>query len=335
MGIKIGINGFGRIGRVVYRIAHDNPDIEVVAVNDLTDAATLAHLLKYDSTHGRFSAVVKAKDNALVVDGKQIKVFAERDPAKLPWGDLGVDVVLESTGVFRTRDKIELHLKAGARKVLLSVPSKSPEDVDATIVLGVNDGDLTSKVKIVSNASCTTNCLAPMVKAVNDAIGIEQGLMTTIHSYTNDQCILDFPHKDLRRARSAAINMIPTSTGAAKAIGLVIPDLKGKMNGIAIRVPTADGSLVDLVAMLKKNVSIQDVNAAVKNAAEGALKGILEYSEDPLVSTDVIGNPHSSVFDSLSTMKIGEKMVKLISWYENEYGYSCRCVDLFKRMAGL
>lgn len=335
MGIKIGINGFGRIGRVVYRIAHDNPDIEVVAVNDLTDAATLAHLLKYDSTHGRFPAAVKAKDGALVVDGKQIKVFAEKDPAKLPWGDLGVDVVLESTGVFRTRDKIELHLKAGARKVLLSVPSKSPEDVDATIVLGVNDGDLTSKVKIVSNASCTTNCLAPMVKAVNDAIGIEQGLMTTIHSYTNDQCILDFPHKDLRRARSAAINMIPTSTGAAKAIGLVIPDLKGKMNGIAIRVPTADGSLVDLVAMLKKNVSTQDVNAAVKNAAEGELKGILEYSEDPLVSTDVIGNPHSSVFDSLSTMKIGEKMVKLISWYDNEYGYSCRCVDLFKRMAGL
>lgn len=335
MGIKVAINGFGRIGRVVYRIAHDNPDIEVVAVNDLTDAGTLAHLLKYDSTHGRFPATVEAKDGALAVDGKEIKVLAEKDPAKLPWGELGVDVVLESTGVFRTRDKIELHLKAGAGRVLLSVPSKSPEDVDATIVLGVNDHDLTSEVKIVSNASCTTNCLAPMVKAVNDAIGIEEGLMTTIHSYTNDQCLLDFPHKDMRRARSAAINIIPTTTGAAKAIGLVIPELKGKMNGIAIRVPTPNGSLVDLVAVLKKDASTEEVNAVVKAAAEGPMKGILEYSEDPLVSTDIIGTSHSSIFDSLSTMKIGAKMMKLISWYDNEYGYSCRCVDLFKKMSAL
>lgn len=333
MGIKIGINGFGRIGRVVYRIAHNHPNIEVVAVNDLTNAETLAHLLKYDSTHGRFSAAVEVKGGNLVIDGKEIKVLAEKNPAKLPWSDLGVEVVLESTGAFRTRDKIELHLKAGAKKVLLSVPSKSPDDVDATVVMGVNDSDLTPDVKIVSNASCTTNCLAPMVKAVNDAVGVEEGLMTTIHSYTNDQRILDFPHKDLRRARSAAMNIIPTTTGAAKAIGLVIPELKGKMNGMAIRTPTPDGSLVDLVAVLKKDASVEEINASVKAAAEGPMKGILEYSEDPLVSTDVIGNPHSSIFDSLCTMKIGEKLVKLISWYDNEYGYSCRCVDLFGKMA--
>jgi len=335
MAVRVGINGFGRIGRVVYRCAHGDPDIEVVAVNDLTDAKTLAHLLKYDSTHGRFKGTVKAGDGALVVDGREIKVLAEKDPAQLPWKDLGVDVVLESTGVFRSRDKIELHLKAGATRVLLSVPSKSPDDVDATVVLGVNDADLTSAVKIVSNASCTTNCLAPMVKAVNDAMGIEEGLMTTVHSYTNDQRILDFPHKDLRRARTAAANIIPTTTGAAKAIGLVIPELKGKMNGMAIRVPTVNGSLVDLVCTLKKDASVDEINGAVKAAADGPMKGILAYCEDPIVSTDIIGDPHSSIFDSLSTMKIGEKMVKLVSWYDNEVGYSTRCVDLFKKMASL
>ena len=335
MAIKVGINGFGRIGRIVYRIASQDPEIEVVAVNDLTDAKTLAHLLKYDSTHGRFPGTVEAGDGCLIVNGKEIKVIAERDPAQLPWGDLGVDVVLESTGVFRTRDKIELHLKAGAKKVLLSVPSKSPDDVDATVVLGVNDVDLTKDVKIVSNASCTTNCLAPMVKAINDAIGVEEGLMTTIHAYTNDQRILDFPHSDLRRARAAAANVIPTSTGAAKAIGLVIPELKGKMNGMAVRVPTITGSLVDLVVTLKKDASVEEINGAVKAAAEGPMKGILEYQEDPIVSTDIISDSHSSIFDSLCTMKIGERMVKLVSWYDNEYGYSTRCVDLFKKLAEL
>ncbi len=335
MATKVAINGFGRIGRVVYRIAHADPDVEVVAVNDITDADMLGHLLKFDSTHGRFDGDVQVKGDSLVVDGKELKVLAEKDPSKLPWQDMGVDVVLESTGVFRTRDKIELHLKAGAPRVLLSVPAKSPEDVDATVVLGVNDADMNSDVKILSNASCTTNCLAPMVKAVNDAFGIQEGLMTTIHSYTNDQKILDLPHKDKRRARSAAANIIPTTTGAAKAIGLVIPELKGKMNGMAVRVPTVDGSLVDLVVELKKEASVEDINAAVKNAAEGSMAGILEYSEDPLVSTDIIGTSASSIFDSLSTMKIGEKMVKLVSWYDNEYGYSSRCVDLFKKMAAL
>ncbi|MDA0991054.1 MAG: type I glyceraldehyde-3-phosphate dehydrogenase [Verrucomicrobia bacterium] len=335
MAIKVGINGFGRIGRVVFRVAMSHPEIEIVAVNDLTDAATLAHLLKYDSTHGRLGVDVKATDKGLVVGGRLVKVTAERDPANLPWGDLGVDVVLESTGVFRSRDKLELHLKAGAPRVLLSVPSKSPEDVDATIVLGVNDADLTADAKIVSNASCTTNCLAPLVKAVNDAIGVEEGLMTTIHSYTNDQSILDFPHADLRRARSAAANMIPTSTGAAKAIVLVIPELKGKLNGISVRVPTVTGSLVDLVAVLKRKASADEINAAVRAAAEGPMKGILSYCEDPIVSSDVIRDSHSSVFDSLSTMTIGDRMVKLVAWYDNEWGYSSRCVDLFKKMAAL
>jgi len=335
MAVRIGINGFGRIGRVVFRLMHADPGFEVVGINDITDAATLAHLLKYDSVHGRFSGEVSVKDGNLVVDGREIPVSAERDPSKLPWKDLGAEIVLESTGVFRTRDKISLHLEAGAKRVLLSVPAKGPEDVDATVVLGVNDEDLTPDKKIISNASCTTNCLAPLAKAVNDAIGIESGLMTTIHSYTNDQRLLDLPHKDLRRARSAAINIIPTSTGAAKAIGLVIPSLSGKMNGIAVRVPTPDGSLVDLVCTLKRDSSVEEINAALKAAAEGPMKGILQYSTDPLVSTDIVGNPHSSIFDSLSTMMIGKRQVKLISWYDNEYGYSCRCVDLFKRMAEL
>jgi glyceraldehyde 3-phosphate dehydrogenase len=332
MTLKIGINGFGRIGRVVFRIASTRQDMEIVAINDLTDAATLAHLLKYDSTHGRFQADVQVEGNSLVVNGKSITVTAEKDPANLNWGEKGVDIVLESTGVFRARGQIEKHLAAGAKKVLLSVPSKSPEDVDATVVLGVNDQDLTANARIISNASCTTNCLAPPVKAIHDVIGVEQGLMTTIHSYTNDQRILDLPHKDLRRARSAATNIIPTSTGAAKAIGLVIPDLKGKMNGMAVRVPTQNGSLVDLVLTTKRDTSVEEINAVVKAAAESALKGILEYSTDPLVSTDIIGNPHSSIFDSLSTMKISDRMFKIISWYDNEYGYSARCVDLFAKM---
>jgi glyceraldehyde 3-phosphate dehydrogenase len=332
MATRVGINGFGRIGRIVFRIAHSDPDIEIVAINDLTDAATLAQLLKYDSTQGRFAGEVKAKDKSIVVDGREIEILSERDPSKLPWGSEGADVVLESTGVFRSRDKINLHLQGGAKKVLLSVPSKSASDVDATVVLGVNDGDLTADVNLVSNASCTTNCLGPMAKAVNDAIGIEQGLMTTIHGYTNDQNLLDLPHSDLRRARAAAVNIVPTSTGAAKAIGLVIPDLSGKMNGTAVRVPIPVGSLVDLVCTLKRDSSVDEINQAVKAAAEGAMKGILQYSEDPLVSSDIVGNPHSSIFDAPSTMMIGKRMVKLISWYDNEYGYSSRCVDLMKKL---
>jgi len=335
MTIKVGINGFGRIGRVVYRIAFNHPEIEVVAVNDLTDSKTLAHLLKYDSTHGVFPEAVSAEPGKIIVGDKEIAVSAERDPANLAWGEKGVDIVLESTGVFRTREAIEKHMQAGAKKVLLSVPSKTPEDVDATVVLGINTEDVTSDVKLISNASCTTNCLAPVVKAVNDKFGVKCGLMTTIHSYTNDQKILDLPHKDLRRARSAAINMIPTSTGAAKAIGLVIPELKGKLNGMAVRVPTHNGSLVDVVLETSTDTSVEEINKAVKEAAEGPLKGILEYSEEPLVSNDIIGNPHSSIFDSLSTMQISDRLFKLVSWYDNEYGYSSRCVDLIKMMADL
>lgn len=333
MSIKIGINGFGRIGRNVFRIGASQPEIEFVAINDLTDVDSMAHLLKYDSAYGQFDGEVSTKNGNLVIDGKEIKYLAERDPAKLPWGDMGVDVVLESTGIFRERAPIEKHLQAGAKKVLLSVPSKSPDDVDATVVMGVNDEAMTADAKIISNASCTTNCLAPMSKAVNDAFGIEEGLMTTIHSYTNDQNIQDGPHKDMRRARAAAANLIPTSTGAAKAIGLVVPELAGKMNGIAVRTPTITGSIVDLVCTLKQDVSVEDVNAAVKAAAEGPMKGVLRYCTDPIVSSDIIGSPHSSIFDSLLTSKIGSKMFKLVSWYDNEFGYSTRCVDLFKRMA--
>jgi glyceraldehyde 3-phosphate dehydrogenase len=333
MSIKVGINGFGRIGRIVFRIGNMDPDIEFVAINDLTDVDVMAHLLRNDSAHGPFDGEIETSNGNLIVNGKEIKYLAERDPANLPWGEMGVDVVLESTGVFRERVQIQKHLEAGAGKVLLSVPSKSPDDVDATVVMGVNDSDMTADAKIISNASCTTNCLAPMVKAVNDAIGIEDGLMTTIHSYTNDQNLQDFPHKDLRRARAAAVNLIPTSTGAAKAIGLVIPELAGKMNGIAVRTPTINGSLVDLVCRLKKDATVEEVNAAVKAAADGPMQGILQYSEAPLVSTDIIGNSYSSIFDSQMTSKIGGNMFKLISWYDNEYGYSSRCVDLFKRLA--
>ena len=333
MAVKIAINGFGRIGRLVFRIVNKRDDVEVVAINDITDANTLAHLLKYDSVHGKFSGKVDAKADAIVVDGKEIKISAEKDPANLPWAALGVDIVVESTGVFRKKEQIAKHLTAGAKKVILTVPAK--DEIDATIVLGVNENDLKPEHKIVSNASCTTNCLAPVVKVLNDTFGLKEGLMTTIHAYTNDQRILDLPHKDLRRARAAAMSMIPTTTGAAKAVGKVIPSLNGKLNGMAIRVPTPDGSVVDLVAMTEKPVTVESVNAAMKKASEGGMKGILEYTSDPIVSVDIVGNAHSSIFDSLATMTIGTNMVKIISWYDNEWGYSNRVVDLLVKMAKL
>jgi len=333
MAIKVGINGFGRIGRVVYRLMHGADDFDVVAVNDLTDNKTLAHLLKYDSVHGPFGVSVEVSDDNLVVDGTPVKVLTERDPGKLPWNDLGVDVVLESTGVFRTRDKIQPHLDAGAKKVLLSVPAK--DEIDATIVLGVNSDTLKPEDKIVSNASCTTNCLAPMVKVLNDNFGVERGLMTTIHAYTNDQRLLDFPHTDLRRARAAAAAVIPTTTGAARAVGKVIPELNGKLDGMAMRVPVVDGSVTDLTAQLKKEISTEEVNAAFKEAASADLEGILQYTEDPIVSCDVIGNPYSCVFDALCTTVMAGSLVKVIGWYDNEWGYSCRCLDLIRLMVSV
>ncbi|MFZ1703203.1 MAG: type I glyceraldehyde-3-phosphate dehydrogenase [Saprospiraceae bacterium] len=330
---KIAINGFGRIGRLTFRALLEKKDVEVVAINDLTDNYTLAHLLKYDSVHGKFNGTVVADENYLTINGKKIKAFAERDPANLPWKELGVDVVAECTGVFRKRDLLNKHIQAGAKKVVLSVPSDKPEDVDVTIVLGVNDEKLKPEHKLVSNASCTTNCLAPIGKVLNDNFGIEFGLMNTIHSYTNDQIILDAPHKDLRRARAAAVSIIPTSTGAAKAIGLVIPELEGKLHGLAMRVPTPDGSVVDLTVKLKKNTSVDEVNAAMKAAAEGPMKGILKYETDPIVSVDIIGSTYSSIFDSKLTMEKGGNLIKVISWYDNEYGYSQRLADLAERMA--
>ena len=335
MSIKIGINGFGRIGRNVFRIMDACGDeFEVVSINDLMDPKTVAHLLKYDSVHGKFNGTVEATADGIIVNGNEIKITAERDPANLGWGDKGVDIVLESTGVFRSRDGIEKHLQAGAKKVLLSVPSKSADDVDATVVMGVNDESMKAEDKIVSNASCTTNCLAPMAKVLHEKFGIVKGLMTTIHSYTNDQVVIDGPHKDLRRARSAAANIIPTTTGAAKAVGLVIPDLKGKLNGMALRVPTQTGSVTDLVVEMSCDVTVEAVNAALKEAAEGELKGILAFSEDPIVLADIVGDSHSSIIDGLSTMVAGGNMLKVVSWYDNEWGYSNRCVDLFRKMAG-
>ena len=331
--IKTAINGFGRIGRLTLKAALSRDNIEIVAVNDLTDSATLAHLLKYDSVHGKFPGSVTAEGEYLVVNGKKIRVYSERDPANLPWKELGIDVVVEATGVFRDREKIGKHLQAGARKVILCVPSKSASDVDATVVLGVNDGDLKPDQEIFSNASCTTNCLAPVAKVLNDKFGIRRGLMNTIHSYTNDQIILDAPHKDLRRARAAAMSIIPTTTRAAKAVGLVIPELKGKMDGFAMRVPTPDGSVVDLTVELERDVTREDVNQAMKEAAAGPMKGILEYCDEPIVSVDVIGNTHSSVFDSLMTQVIGGNFVKVLSWYDNEYGYASRVVDLIEKVA--
>ncbi|MCK5148770.1 type I glyceraldehyde-3-phosphate dehydrogenase [bacterium] len=333
MAVKIAINGFGRIGRLVLRVALERKDVEVVAVNDITDAKTLAHLLKYDSIHGKFPGTIETGEGEFIVNGKPIKVFAERDPANLPWKELGVDVAVESTGIFRKREQIAKHLTAGARKVLLSVPAK--DAIDATIVLGVNDDDLKPEHKIVSNASCTTNCLAPIVKVLNDTFGLKSGLMTTIHAYTNDQIILDSPHSDLRRARAAAMSMIPTTTGAAAAVGKVIPEMNGKLNGMAVRVPTPDGSLVDLVVETEKPASVEAINAAMKKYAEGSMKGVLEYCVDPIVSVDIVGNPHSSIFDSLATMTMGDHMVKVLSWYDNEYGYSSRMVDLLVKMANL
>jgi glyceraldehyde 3-phosphate dehydrogenase len=331
MAVKIGINGFGRIGRNVFRAALKNPNVDVVAVNDLTDANMLAHLLKYDSIHGRLDADVKVDGNNLVVDGKTIQVSAERDPAKLSWGERGVEVVVESTGFFTKRADAAKHLEAGAKKVIISAPAT---DEDITIVMGVNhDKYDAASHDVISNASCTTNCLAPFAKVLNDKFGIKRGMMTTVHSYTNDQQILDLPHKDYRRARAAAENIIPTSTGAAKAVSLVLPELKGKLNGGAMRVPTPNVSLVDLVAELETNVTAEEVNAAFKEASEGALKGILNYSEEPLVSGDYNGDPASSTIDALSTMVMEDSMVKVISWYDNESGYSNRVVDLVDYIA--
>ncbi|MDN4525776.1 type I glyceraldehyde-3-phosphate dehydrogenase [Fictibacillus fluitans] len=326
MATKVGINGFGRIGRNVFRAALNNPEVEVVAVNDLTDANMLAFLLKHDTVHGKLDATVEVGENALIVNGKEIKVLAERDPAQLGWGDLGVEVVVESTGRFTKRADAAKHLEAGAKKVIISAPAS---DEDITIVMGVNEDKYEAgSHHVLSNASCTTNCLAPFAKVLNEKFGIKRGMMTTVHSYTNDQQILDLPHKDYRRARAAAENIIPTTTGAAKAVSLVLPELKGKLNGMAMRVPTPNVSLVDLVAELDKEVSADDINAALKEAAEGPLKGILGYSDEPLVSTDYNGNTNSSTVDGLSTMVMEGNMVKVISWYDNETGYSNRVVDL-------
>ena len=330
---NVAINGFGRIGRLVLRvILNSHPELNVVAINDLTDAKTLAHLFKYDSVHKIFPGNVSSEENYLVVNGKKFRIFAEKDPEVLPWKDLGVEFVIESTGIFTSREKASKHLKAGAKKVILTAPAK--DEVDATIVMGVNHTSLKAEHTIVSNASCTTNCLAPVAKVLQDKFGILNGLMTTIHSYTNDQRILDLPHNDLRRARAAAMSMIPTSTGAAKAIGLVIPELKGKLDGVAIRVPTPDGSLVDLCVNLEVEVTKEEVNMAMKEAAETYLRGYLMYTEEPIVSIDVVGNSYSSIFDALITYTKG-KMVKVFSWYDNEYGYSCRVVDLLEYMRKL
>ena len=329
--IKVGINGFGRIGRNVFKLALERDNMEVVGINDLTDTKTLAHLLKYDSTQGKFNGQVSFNDNCIIVNGKEVPVTAERSPINIKWAQTP-DVVVEATGIFRSKESSKGgygdHLKNGAKKVILTVPSK--DAIDRMIVLGVNDHELRDEDQCVSNASCTTNCLAPVAKVLNDKFGIENGLMTTIHSYTNDQAILDAPHSDLRRARSAAISQIPTTTGAAKAVGKVIPDLNGKLDGMAVRVPTPTGSLVDLVVNLKTEATRDEINAAIKEAAEGPMKGILEYTEDPIVSVDVIHNTHSSIFDAQSTMVLG-KTVKVLSWYDNEWGYSCRVVDLVEK----
>ena len=327
--LPVGINGFGRIGRLVFRAAVAQGGIDVKAINDLTDAKTLAHLLKYDSTHGRFDGEVEADGDSLVVNGKTIRIIAERDPAKLPWGEIGAEAVLESTGLFSQREQAEAHIQAGAKKVVISQPAKGE---DLTVVLGVNDDQLKPEHTILSNASCTTNCLAPMAKVLQENFGIVKGMMNTIHSYTNDQRILDLPHSDLRRARSAAVSMIPTTTGAAVAVGKVLPELSGKLDGLSIRVPTPDGSLTDFTAVLERDATADEINAAFKSAAEGSLQGVLEYSEDPLVLADIIGNAHSCIFDALSTNVVEGNMVKILGWYDNEWGYSNRCVDLLKRL---
>lgn len=333
---KVAINGFGRIGRMSFRAILDNhPELEVVAVNDLTDANTLAYLFKYDSVHDNFNGEVYADGEYIVVNGKRIRIYAERDPQNLPWKELGIDIVVESTGFFKTRELMMKHINAGAKKVILTVPAAKADDADATIVMGVNDNTLTKDMNLVSNASCTTNCLSPIAKVLNDKFGIKRGFMNTIHSYTNDQKILDQPHSDLRRARAAAVSIIPTSSGAAKAVGLVIPELKGKLDGFAMRVPTPDGSVVDLTAELNCNVTKEEINAAMKEAAEGSMKGILEYTEDPIVSIDIVDNTHSSIFDSKLTQVMDGNFVKVISWYDNEKGYSTRVGDLAAKLATL
>ena len=339
MAIKVAINGFGRIGRLTYRnLAKRSKEFEVVGINDLTDNKTLAMLLKYDSTHGRFSGEVGYDAENLIVDGKPVRVFEVRDPRELPWGDLGVDVVVESTGVFTSKSDggkpgYDSHIDAGAKKVVLSAPAK--DDPDLTVVMGVNDDKLTGDMKCISNASCTTNCLAPVAKVLNESFGIQRGLMTTVHAFTNDQRVQDMPHSDLYRARSASQNIIPTSTGAAKAVGLVIPELKGKLTGIALRVPVVNGSVVDLTVDLERKATEEKVNAAVKAAAEGPLAGILAYTEDPIVSTDVIGDSHSSIFAAPFTQIIQGDMLKIVSWYDNEWGYSCRTADLVAKFGAL
>lgn len=328
---KIAINGFGRIGRNVFRLAYGHEAIEVVAVNDLTDAKTLAHLLQYDSVHGLFNAKVEAGNEAIIVDGKEIKVLAEKDPALLPWREMGIDIVIEATGRFTNAEKAKAHLEAGAQKVIITAPAKQE---DITIVMGVNEGKYQPEHhRIISNASCTTNCLAPIVKVLHENFTVKRGMMTTVHSYTNDQQILDLPHRDLRRARAAGLSIIPTTTGAAKAVTLVLPELKGKLNGFAMRVPTSNVSVVDFVAELAQDVTVEKINAKLKEAAEGNLKGIVAYSDLPLVSRDYNGNPHSSIVDALSTMVLDGNMVKVVAWYDNEWGYSCRVVDLAQMVA--
>lgn len=332
MAIKVGINGFGRIGRLVFRAMVNDPEIEVVAVNDLGDIPTMAHLLKYDSVHGRAFDVVEVTEEGFVADGHAVKVLSEREPSNLPWGELGVDVVVESTGIFKTGELASKHIEAGARKVVITCPAKGE---DITVVMGVNDGKYDAeKHNIVSNASCTTNCLAPVAKVLLENFGIKRGYMNTIHAYTNDQKILDLPHKDLRRARAAAMSMIPTTTGAARAVSLVLPELAGKLDGFATRVPTPDGSMVDLTVELEREVTVEEINAVMKEAAEGELAGILAYTEDPIVSIDIVDDPHSSIFDAGLTMVMGGKsnLVKVVSWYDNEWGYSNRVKDLVKIM---
>jgi glyceraldehyde 3-phosphate dehydrogenase len=333
MTIRVGINGFGRIGRSVFRILSDRTDMEVVCVNDLYDNAHLAYLLKYDTVMRVFDKDVTSDQDAMYVGGRKVVMTEEKDPAKIPWGKLGVEVVVESTGVLTKREKLEPHLSAGAKKVILTVPPK--DKVDAMVVVGVNDGELTREHRIVSNASCTTNCLAPVAMVLDDAFGIEEGFMTTVHAYTNDQRLADVPHKDLRRSRAAAENIIPTTTGAARAVGQVLPKLKGKLDGMAMRVPVPDGSVVDLSCRVRARPSARDVNDAVRAAANARLRGVLEYSEVPLVSSDVIGNPHSSIFDALTTAAPGDGWVKVLAWYDNEWGYSNRVVDLIARLAAL
>ena len=329
--VRIGINGFGRIGRSVFRLLADRDDISIVGINDLADNETLAYLLRYDTIMGPFQGEVKSFGDKMSAGCHEVVMLEEPDPARLPWKDLGVELVIESTGMFRTRALVAKHLEAGARKVILTVPAR--DDVDATVVIGVNDDTLKPEHQVVSGASCTTNCLAPLAKVLDEAFGIEKGFMTTVHAYTNDQRLADVPHKDFRRSRAATENIIPTTTGAARAVGQVLPQLKGKLDGMAMRVPVPDGSTVDLVTVMGRDVTVDDVNEAVRKAARGPLEGILSYSEDPLVSSDIIGNPHSCIFDSLSTRVLGGNFIKTIAWYDNEWGYSNRVVDLIPRMA--